>query len=213
MKDTFKHKGLRQQLVDVLISKGIKDENVLEAIGKVPRHFFLDSGFIDHAYQDKAFPIAANQTISQPYTVAFQTELLQVNSGDKVLEIGTGCGYQTAILCLLGANVYSIERQHELFKKTSKFLPKLGYKPKKLIFGDGYKGLKDEAPFDGIIVTAGAPFVPKPLLSQLAIGGRLVIPVGDKIQTMTLFIRKGQQEFEKHEFGEFRFVPLIEDKN
>jgi len=213
LKDTFKHKGLRQQLVAVVKDKGIKDEQVLKAIGKIPRHLFMDSGFLDHAYQDKAFPIAANQTISQPYTVAFQSELLNIKNGDKVLEIGTGSGYQTAVLCELGAKVYSIERQLELFKITSKFLPKLGYRAKKLIFGDGYKGLKEEAPFDSIIVTAGAPFVPKPLLSQLKVGGRLVIPVGEDVQIMTLFIRKGPKEFEKHEFGEFRFVPLLEDKN
>ena len=213
MKDTFKHQGLRQQLVAILEAKGIKDKSVLDAIGKIPRHLFMDSGFLDHAYQDKAFPIAADQTISQPYTVAFQTELLQITPDDKVLEIGTGSGYQTAVLCLLGAKVYSIERQHELYKKTSKFLPKLGYRAKKLIFGDGYIGLEDEAPFDSIIVTAGAPFVPKPLLSQLKIGGRLVIPVGDEVQVMTLFIRKGPKEFEQHEYGEFRFVPLLEDKN
>ncbi len=173
----------------------------------------MDSSFLDHAYQDKAFPIAADQTISQPYTVAFQTELMEVKRGHKVLEIGTGSGYQTAVLCELGARVYSVERQQELFKKTSKFLPKLGYRARKLVFGDGYKGLAEEAPFDSIIVTAGAPFVPKPLLAQLAIGGRLVIPVGDDVQTMTLFIRKGKKEFEKTEFGEFRFVPLLEDKN
>ncbi len=213
MKDTFKHQGLRQQLVSIIKAKGITDTRVLDAIGKVPRHLFMDSGFLDHAYQDKAFPIAANQTISQPYTVAFQTELLQVKAGDKILEIGTGSGYQTAVLCELGAKVYSIERQLELFKITSKFLPKLGYRAKKLIFGDGYKGLKEEAPFDSIIVTAGAPMVPKPLMSQLKIGGRLVIPVGDDVQIMTLFIRNAPKEFEKHEFGEFRFVPLLEDKN
>lgn len=204
---------MRQQLVDTLIKKGIKDKAVLNAIGKIPRHLFMDSGFIDHAYVDKAFPIAADQTISQPYTVAFQSELLQIKPGDKVLEIGTGSGYQCAVLIDLGAKVYSIERQQELFKKTSKFLPKIGYRAKKLIFGDGYKGLPKEAPFKSIIVTAGAPFVPMPLLSQLEIGGRLVIPVGDDVQTMTLFIRKGPKEFEKHEFGEFRFVPMLEDKN
>ena len=213
MKDTYKHKGLRQQLVNTIKDKGIKDEKVLDAIGKIPRHLFMDSGFIDHAYQDKPFPIAADQTISQPYTVAFQTELLQVKKGDKILEIGTGSGYQAAVLIEMGAKLYSIERQQELFKKTSKFLPKLGYRAKKLIFGDGYIGLEEEAPFDGIIVTAGAPFVPKPLLNQLNIGGRLVIPVGDDVQTMTLFIRKGEKEFEKHEHGSFRFVPLLEDKN
>ncbi|WP_299130185.1 protein-L-isoaspartate(D-aspartate) O-methyltransferase, partial [uncultured Winogradskyella sp.] len=196
-----------------LAKKGIKDEAVLKAIGNIPRHLFMDSGFIDHAYVDKAFPIAADQTISQPYTVAFQSELLQIKPGDKVLEIGTGSGFQCAVLIELGAKVFSIERQQELFKKTSKFLPKIGYRAKKLIFGDGYKGLPEEAPFNSIIVTAGAPFVPKPLLSQLKIGGRLVIPVGDAIQIMTLFIRKSDKEFEKHEFGEFRFVPLLEDKN
>ncbi len=213
LKDTFKHQGLRQQLVNTLKIKGITDGCVLDAIGKIPRHLFMDSSFLDHAYQDKAFPIAADQTISQPYTVAFQSELLQITLGDKVLEIGTGSGYQTAVLCVLGAKVFSIERQHELYKKTSKFLPKLGYRAKKLIFGDGYIGLEEEAPFDSIIVTAGAPFVPKPLLSQLKIGGRLVIPVGEDVQIMTLFIRKGAKEFEQHEFGEFRFVPLLEDKN
>ncbi|MDA9970357.1 protein-L-isoaspartate(D-aspartate) O-methyltransferase [Flavobacteriaceae bacterium] len=213
MKDTFKHQGLRKQLVATLTAKGIKNVAVLEAIGSIPRHLFMDSSFLDHAYQDKAFPIAASQTISQPYTVAFQSELLEVKSGDKILEIGTGSGYQTAVLCLLGAQVYSIERQLELFKKTSQFLPKIGYVAKRLIFGDGYKGLKEEAPFDSIIVTAGAPFVPKPLLSQLKIGGRLVIPVGDENQVMTLYIRKGPKEFEKHELGNFKFVPLLENKN
>jgi len=213
LKDTFKHKGLRKNLVGVIIEKGITDKNVLNAIGKIPRHLFMDSGFLDHAYQDKAFPIAAEQTISQPYTVAFQSELLHVKKGDKILEIGTGSGYQAAVLCELGAKVYSIERQLELFKRTSKFLPSLGYNVKKLIFGDGYKGLPKEAPFDGIVVTAGAPFVPKPLLQQLKIGGRLVIPVGDDIQIMTLFIRKSEKEFEKQELGEFRFVPLLENKS
>ena len=213
MKDTFKHKGLRKQLVATLVAKGIANAAVLEAIGSIPRHLFMDSSFLDHAYQDKAFPIAASQTISQPYTVAFQSELLEVKAGDKILEIGTGSGYQTAVLCLLGAHVYSIERQLELFKKTNKFLPKIGYVAKRLIFGDGYKGLKEDAPFDSIIVTAGAPFVPKPLLAQLKIGGRLVIPVGNEAQIMTLYIRKGPKEFEKHELGNFKFVPLLENKN
>ena len=213
MKDTFRHKGLRQQLVNTLVDKGIKNQAVLVAIGSIPRHLFIDSSFLDHAYQDKAFPIGANQTISQPYTVAFQSELLEVKSGDKILEIGTGSGYQTAVLCVLGAHVYSIERQLELFKKTTQFLPKIGYVAKRLIFGDGYKGLKEEAPFDSIIVTAGAPFVPKPLLAQLKVGGRLVIPVGDEDQIMTLYIRKGPKEFEKHELGNFKFVPLLENKN
>ena len=199
--------------MDTLISKGIKNEAVLEAIRTIPRHWFMDSSFLDHAYQDKAFPIAANQTISQPYTVAYQTELLEVEPNHKVLEIGTGSGYQTAVLCLLEAEVYSIERQLELFKKTSLFLPKIGHVAKRLIFGDGYKGLKEEAPFDRILVTAGAPFVPKPLLAQLKVGGRLVIPVGEEEQVMTLYIRSGQKNFEKHEFGNFKFVPMLEDKS
>ncbi|MDY0779288.1 protein-L-isoaspartate(D-aspartate) O-methyltransferase [Tenacibaculum sp. IB213877] len=213
MRDTTKHQGLRNQLATVLQAKGITDEKVLMAVRKIPRHLFMDSSFEAHAYQDKAFPIAAEQTISQPYTVAFQTETLEVLPGDKVLEIGTGSGYQTAVLLEMNAEVYSIERQHELFKKTSLFLPKLGYKPKKLIFGDGYKGLADEAPFDKIIVTAGAPFVPKMLLGQLKIGGRMLIPVGKSTQIMTLFIRKSAKEFEKHELGNFRFVPMLEKKN
>lgn len=187
--------------------------DVLDAIGAVPRHLFMDSSFLDHAYQDKAFPIAANQTISQPYTVAYQTELLQVKPNQKILEIGTGSGYQTAILCHLGAEVYSIERQLELFKKTNIFLPKIGYVAKRLIFGDGYQGLKDEAPFDRIIVTAGAPFVPKPLLAQLKVGGRLVIPVGSQEQRMTLFVRVDAKTFDKQEFGSFKFVPMLEDKS
>ena len=211
MKDLPKHKGLRNQLVKVITEKGICNEKVLKAISKVPRHLFMDSGFIDFAYQDNAFPIAANQTISQPYTVAFQTELLQLESGDKVLEIGTGSGYQTAVLIELKAEVYSIERQKELYEKVRKFLPKLGYVAKKLSFGDGYKGWEIYAPFDKILVTAGAPFVPKPLLSQLKVGGRLVIPVGDDVQTMTLFIRKSEKEFEKQEYGDFRFVPMLKE--
>lgn len=197
---------------NILVRKGINDENVLAAIEKIPRHLFIDSSFSDHAYQDKAFPIAANQTISQPYTVAFQTQTLQIQSGDKVLEIGTGSGYQTAVLLELGAEVYTIERQHELFKKTSLFLPKLGYLPKKFIFGDGYKGFNEKAPFDKIIVTAGAPFVPKTLLAQLKVKGKLLIPVGSKTQIMTLFIRKSLKEFEKYELGDFAFVPMLKKK-
>lgn len=213
MEDSFKHKGLRNKLVETLIGKGISKKNVLDAIAKIPRHLFMDSSFLDHAYQDKAFPIAADQTISQPYTVAFQSELLAINKGDSILEIGTGSGYQTAVLIELGAKVFTIERQKELYKKTSKFLPQLGYRPKKIIFGDGYKGLPEDAPFDGIIVTAGAPFIPKPLLQQLKVGGKLVIPVGDDVQIMTLITRTSETNFEKQEFGEFRFVPLLENKN
>lgn len=213
MRDTLKHKGMRNNLAEVLISKGITDKNVLDAIREIPRHLFLDSSFEAHAYQDKAFPIGADQTISQPYTVAFQTELLNISPNDKILEIGTGSGYQTAVLLNLKTKVYSIERQQELFKKTKLFFSKMGYRPKKVVFGDGYKGLPKEAPFDGIIVTAGAPEVPKPLMAQLKIGGRLVIPIGIDEQIMTLFIRKSEKEFEKKEFGNFRFVPLLENKN
>ncbi len=213
MQDTFKHKGMRNQLVKTLTDKGITDIKVLEAIKTIPRHLFLNSGFEDHAYQDKAFPIGASQTISQPYTVAFQTELLRLQPDAKVLEIGTGSGYQTAILLHLKAKVYTIERQNELFKATKLFFNKMGYRPKKMVFGDGYKGLEENAPFDGIVVTAGAPETPKALLSQLKIDGRLVIPVGLEEQEMTLYIRKSQKEFEKKTFGSFRFVPMLEDKN
>jgi protein-L-isoaspartate(D-aspartate) O-methyltransferase len=215
LKDTAKHQGLRNQLVTLLEQKGITDKNVLEAMRKIPRHLFLNSGFEDYAYQDKPFPIGAGQTISQPYTVAFQSQLLEVKKESKILEVGTGSGYQTAVLYAMGAKVYSIERQNELFKSTSLLLPKLGIRPKHLSFGDGYKGLPNYAPYDGIIVTAGAPLIPKPLMAQLKIGGRLVIPVGEesRSQIMTLLIRRDETRFEKHELGEFRFVPLLENKN
>ncbi|WP_196894886.1 protein-L-isoaspartate(D-aspartate) O-methyltransferase [Aureivirga marina] len=213
MKDTFKHQGLRNRLVKILIEKGIKDVNVLTAIQKIPRHLFMDSGFESFAYQDKAFPIAAEQTISQPYTVAFQTELLDVKPDQKILEIGTGSGYQTAVLLEMNAKVYTIERQKELYKKTKLFLPKIGYKPKHMSFGDGYKGIKEFAPYDGIIVTAGAPFIPKDLLMQLKIGGKLVIPVGVEDQIMTVLTRTTELDFEKRTYGNFRFVPMLKKKN
>lgn len=213
LKDTSKHQGLRNQLIALLKEKGIIDKSVLIAIQKIPRHLFLNSSFEDYAYQDKAFPIGAGQTISQPYTVAFQTQLLEVKKDQKILEIGTGSGYQTAVLCLMGAKVYSVERQNELFKQTSVLLPKLGIRPKHLSFGDGYKGLLNHAPFDSIIVTAGAPIIPQTLMAQLKIGGRLVIPLGEEKQIMTLLIRKNETQFEKHEFGDFKFVPLLENKN
>lgn len=212
MIDSAKHQGRRNQLVKLLRDKGITDENVLNAISKIPRHWFLNSGFDELAYQDKAFQILADQTISQPYTVAFQSQLLAVKKGDKILEIGTGSGYQTAVLCLLGGTVFSVERQNELFKAASLLLPKLGIRPKKLSFGDGYKGLPDDAPFDSIIVTAGAPKIPQALMGQLKIGGKLVIPLGETEQIMTLLIRKNETQFEKHEFGVFKFVPLLENK-
>lgn len=204
---------MRNHLAQILTDKGIADNKVLDAIREIPRHLFMDSSFEGHAYQDKAFPIAANQTISQPYTVAFQTELLQLQPDQKVLEIGTGSGYQTAVLLNLKVKVYTIERQLELFKKTNLFFKKMGYRPKKFIFGDGYKGLPENAPFDRIIVTAGAPEVPKALLSQLKVGGRLVIPIGFEDQIMTLFVRSTEKEFTKTEYGSFRFVPLLENKN
>ena len=216
--DEYLYQGKRKRLVEQLKEKGITSQTVLNSILKIPRHLFFDQSterpaLLDHAYSDKALKIGAGQTISQPYTVAFQTELLEVKKGDKVLEIGTGSGYQTAVLCTVGAVVYSVERQNELFKKTSLLLPKLGIRAKHLSFGDGYKGLPNYAPFDSIIVTAGAPEIPKALMSQLKIGGKLVIPIGDDIQVMTLIIRKGETQFEKHEFGDFRFVPLLGDKN
>ena len=213
MIDSTKHQGMRRHLVEQLRNKGITDEEVLSAIGSVPRHLFMDSGFESHAYQDKAFPIAAEQTISQPYTVAFQSQLLQVQKGQSVLEIGTGSGYQTAVLNLLGADVYSIERQHQLYRYSMRQLPKLGYRSKKLVFGDGYKGLPEFAPFDRILVTAGAKEVPKALLNQLVIGGRMVIPVGTETQEMILMVRTSAKEFEKQKHGTFRFVPMLTDKN
>ena len=213
MIDTTKHQGQRRQLIGQLKVAGIKDQSVLNAIETLPRHWFMETGLEAYAYTDKAYPIAAEQTISQPYTVAFQTELLAINPGDKVLEIGTGSGYQTAVLLQYDIMVYTLERQHELFKKTSLLFNKLKLRPKKVIFGDGYKGYPIAAPYDGIIVTAGAPIVPNPLLEQLSIGGRLVIPVGKKEQIMTRFIRKSEKEFDKETFGNFRFVPLLENKN
>ena len=212
MEDNYRHKGLRRQLINDISKKGINNQRILDVMSNIPRHLFMDSGFIDHAYQDKAFPIGADQTISQPFTVAFQTELLEINKGDKVLEVGTGSGYQAAVLCELGANVFSIERQGELYKKVVNFLPSINYYPKKIIYGDGYKGLEEEAPFDSIIVTAGAPFVPKTLLNQLKIGGRLVIPIGENIQVMTLYIRVSEKKFNMKEYGEFQFVPLLKEK-
>jgi protein-L-isoaspartate(D-aspartate) O-methyltransferase len=213
VKDTLKHQGLRNQLSIILKEKGILNNDVLSAIAKIPRHLFLDSSFESFAYQDKAFPISADQTISQPYTVAFQSELLDIQPGQKVLEIGTGSGYQTAVLLELSAEVYTIERQNILFKKTKMFLSKLGYRPKIMSFGDGYKGMPKYAPFDKIIVTAGAPYVPKALLAQLKIGGVLVIPVGNTSQIMHTYKRTGATTFEKEELGACKFVPMLEKKN
>jgi len=209
--DTYRHKGLRKQLAMLLKDKGIKSTEVLKAIESVPRHLFLNSSFIERAYEDIAFPIGAGQTISRPHTVAFQTELLELKRGEKVLEIGTGSGYQTSVLLEMGAKVFTIERQKELFDKTKTFLPSIGYETK-FFYGDGYKGLPVFAPYDKIIITAGAPIIPTPLLEQLKIGGRLVIPVGDKIQVMTLIEKIADKKFQKTEYGEFKFVPLLEHK-
>ena len=213
MKDDTKSQGLRNQLVGLLKNKGISNTKVLEAIRNVPRHWFMESGLESYAYEDKAYPISENQTISQPYTVAFQTCLLNLNFGDKILEIGTGSGYQTSILIELGAKVYSVERQSILFKKTKLLFSKLKWKPKKLIFGDGGLGYSEGAPFDGIIVTAGAPVLPNELLKQLSLGGRLVIPIGIDKQIMTKFTRLSNNEFNKETFGSFKFVPLLKNKN
>ncbi len=211
MIDSFKHKGMRRRLVEVLRSKDIQSEEVLAAVGRVPRHMFLDSSFEDHAYQNKAFPIGEDQTISHPYTVAFQTELLHLNGGEKVLEIGTGSGYQTAVLLEMGTKVFSIERQNGLFHRTKSLLPKMGYIAK-LKYGDGYIGWEEFAPYDRIIVTAGAPFIPDALKSQLKIGGILVIPVGREKQVMTVLVKKSESDFETFTYDAFQFVPMLEDK-
>lgn len=213
LNDTFKHKGLRKKLVETVRSKGIKDEAVLQAINNIPRHLFLDSSFLAFAYQDQAFPIGSGQTISQPYTVAFQTELLEIKPGDMVLEVGTGSGYQACVFAEMGAKVLSIERQKKLFDKTKKFLGQFNYRIK-LFYGDGYKGLPSYAPFDKIIVTAGAPVIPEDLLKQLKIGGRLVIPVdiSKNLQEMTCITRTGETDYEKRLHGQFRFVPLLGNK-
>ncbi len=212
MVDTYRHKGLRKKLVKTIKAKGIKDPDILDAIDRIPRHLFMDSSFLEFAYQDKAFPIGSGQTISQPYTVAFQTELLEVKKGDKILEIGTGSGYQACVLVELGAKVFSIERQKKLYQKTKEFLDSIKYRVK-TFYGDGYKGLKAFAPFDKIIITAGAPYVPQDLLDQLKIGGILVIPEGEgAVQVMKRIIKKSETDFETQEFGNFSFVPLLEDK-
>ena len=213
MEDSKKHQGLRRQLINTLREKGISSEPVLMTMLNTPRHWFMDQGLINFSYEDQAYPIAANQTISQPYTVAFQSQLLELIAGQKVLEIGTGSGYQTAILLGITSHVYTLERQKELFKKTQLLFNKLNLRPKRVIFGDGYKGLPNAAPFDRIIVTAGAPEVPKNLLQQLKVGGKLVIPVGQKQQQMMRFTRTSEKSFDKETFGTFQFVPLLGDKN
>lgn len=220
--DTYKHKGMRRQLALEIQQKGISDKNILAAIERVPRHCFVDrltaqsmgeTAFVSLIYQDQAFPIGAGQTISQPFTVAFQSSLLELQKGEKILEIGTGSGYQTSVLMELGAKVFSIERQRSLYDMVKKFLPEIGYNPK-LFYGDGYAGLPTFAPFDKILVTAGAPFVPEPLKQQLKTGGILVIPVGEGgSQTMIRIKKISENEYITEEHGKFRFVPLLENKS
>lgn len=212
MIDTYKHKGLRRKLIEELRAKGITNERILTAFDQVPRHFFLDLAFEMQAYSNMPFQIGAGQTISHPYTVAFQTQLLEVAKGDKVLEIGTGSGFQTAILCQMGAKVYSIERQRELYIGAKSIIGQLGLNPH-LFYGDGYKGKKAYAPYDHILVTCGAPFVPEDLLLQLKVNGTLVIPLGagDK-QQMKRITKISETEFKDEDFGEFSFVPMLEDK-
>lgn len=207
--DTLRHQGLRKRMVEGIRIKGIKDEKVLEAIGNVPRHLFMDISFLQFAYKDQAFPIGAGQTISQPFTVAIQTQLLQVERFDKILEVGTGSGYQAAVLLEMGATVYTIERQRELYLKAQSLLPQIGYHPK-FFYGDGYKGLPTYGPFDKIIITAGAPVIPEDLLTQLKVGGRMVLPMGPREkQTMYVFVKTSETEYYKESHGSFVFVPML----
>ncbi len=214
MVDNYRHKGMRKRLVNEIHSKGIQDQRILDAINKIPRHLFLDSSFLEFAYEDKPFPIGSGQTISQPYTVAFQTELLEVNKGQKILEIGTGSGYQACVLAELGAKVYSIERQKKLYQKTKEFLPKIGYRQIKLFYGDGYKGVPAFAPYDGILITAAAPEIPVKLVEQLKTGGVIVLPLGSgDVQTMIRLTKKEDGTLSEERFGAFRFVPLLKNKS
>lgn len=211
--ENYQHKGLRKKLIETIRSKGIKNEEVLDALGRVPRHLFMDSSFVNFSYTDKAFPISAGQTISQPYTVAFQTELLEVERHLKVLEVGTGSGYQTAVLLELGARVYTIERQRQLFLDAQKTLGPLNYKAI-YFYGDGYEGLPAYAPFDRILITAAATEIPQSLLDQLTVGGILVVPEGDRHgQRMVRVIRDSDDHFQRSEHGHFSFVPLLRGKN
>ena len=212
MEDNFLHKGLRKKLVDEIRRKGLDDEEVLSAVERVPRHCFMDSSFVKFAYKDQAFPIGAGQTISQPFTVAFQTSLLRIKKRDKVLEIGTGSGYQTAVLIEMGANVFTIERLKELYLKAKATLSDLGYHPN-IFYGDGYQGMPTYGPFDKVLITAAAPDVPKLLLDQIKVGGRLVVPIGGYgTQIMTLMEKNGEDDFETSEHGYFVFVPMIKGK-
>jgi len=210
--DTFRHKGLRKKLIELLSTKGIADENVLNAMNTIPRHYFFDSSFLEFAYEDKAFPIGSGQTISQPYTVAFQSELLKVDKGMRVLEVGTGSGYQASVLAEMGARVYTIERQKLLYDTLKALDPPLNYRIR-LFYGDGYAGLPAHAPFDRILITAAAPYIPDALVNQLAPGGILVAPVGKgDTQIMTRVLKISETEIKTETHGTFRFVPMLTDK-
>ena len=213
MEDSYRHKGLRKKLITELAEKGITDKSVLEAMNRVPRHFFLSSAFLEFAYENKAFQIGAGQTISAPYTVAVQSQLLQVEKGMKVLEIGTGSGYQTAVLCELGAKVYSIERQKLLHDNAKKVLDKMGYRPH-LVYGDGYKGLPSFAPFDRVIITCAVPVIPDELLIQMKSDGKLIMPFGEgEVQEMMVVQESATGEFVSEIHGKFSFVPMLKKRN
>ncbi len=213
--DTHRHRGLRQQLVKELKTKGIRDERILDAFMQIPRHFFLEKTFAEWAYKDVAFPIDADQTISQPFTVAMQTSLLNIKKGDKVLEIGTGSGFQASVLYYIGAKVYTIERQKKLFEKTEKFLHDLGFGNVRTLFGDGYEGAPRFAPFDKIIITAGAVEIPKKLIDQLKPNGLMVIPLGDEsgVQKMLRITKNEDGSLTRENFGNYRFVPFLKGVN
>ena len=213
MKDSYRHKGLRKKLIKTLREKGMEDETVLRAMAAIPRHLFLEKAFEEWAYTDKAFPIGNKQTISQPFTVAYQTNLLEVKKRDHILEIGTGSGYQAAILAFLGARVYTVERQETLYRKTASLLQDLGFKSIRTFLKDGSKGLPDYAPFDKIIVTAAAATIPHSLLDQLKVGGILVIPVGEKVQKMCKIIRLSETRYSREYLNNFQFVPLLSGLN
>ena len=212
--DTYRHKGLRKKLVETIREKGISDERVLDAIMQIPRHYFLDTALEHIAYQDRAFPIGEGQTISQPYTVAFQTQLLDVRPYDKILEIGTGSAYQATVLAEMGANVYTIERQKKLYELNKSFVLKSKYPNIKFFYGDGFEGLPTYAPFDKILITAAAPFIPPKLLDQLKPGGKMVIPLDeDGLQKMTRLTKNEDGSFGEETFAEFSFVPMLKGKN
>ena len=212
MRDSFKYKGMRRQLITELAAKGIEDQRVLNAFDVIPRHYFLDNAFAEQAYTNMAFQIGAGQTISHPYTVAFQTQLLHIKKGDKILEIGSGSGFQTCVLCEMGAKVFSIERHKELHLKAKNIVSQLGYTAR-LSFGDGYKGLPTFAPFDKIIITCGAPEIPLELVKQLKVGGIMVIPEGaGEQQMMKLIVKVSEDDFTEEDLGVFSFVPMLEDR-